>query len=779
MVQLENGINIMKLLFLTAIIALVSAFSLMAQEFWHTTRDFPGGVKTSFAAREDSILVVGTADGIWLSHNEGFEWEKKLASSHISSLLFSSSGTLIAGGNGKIFFSENEGSTWDSVGVGTIYPIRKIIENKDQTYFFIASGFTNEEGFVGDGVFYSGGDIKTWESRNTGLPTGLLAAEQLAVDKNGRVYVSLPDENTSGKGGLYFSDDMGMTWRQSALLVDNLGTIKVLNSFGISITPEDSVVVSVAGTNVNFSTRLNLVKHINDVSQDSPWKPWSVRKVGNWWDDLPLNEIHFAKNGDWYSSVSSSRSSGGSFYSTDKGMNWVKRTAGMGISQTDRFERNFHYESSAGKIFLVQLLDERVYYTNQSLLAPVIISGKVTDDQGKALTGVTIQAKNNIVRSNSNGEYEVVVPTGWSGRITPTLGNYEFSPAFESIQDAQNQTQNINFVGTYTGTYFISGKVSDVINQPIAQIPLSGFSEVVYTNDFGYYVGEVPARWTGTITPELTGYESNPGSMIYVDVRSDLVDQNFLIRKIGSLYIIGIVNDENGQSFPGVTLTGFPETTRVDQSGKFFGEVTKGWTGSITPVAEGYTFVPNSLQVTNLQSDLVNQVFVAIKETGTYLLSGYIKDERESPVHDVLLTGLPSEVRTLEDGSYRIELPKGWTGVITPKSEKYTFEPVSIPINVLSGQLDNQSFVAHIVTGIEDEELDLFDVYPNPSRSRSIHIRSEYIGNLTVFDSSGRRIWSGNSKDAIGAVIHLNSSGVFFVSMSYMNRVQTRKIIVF
>lgn len=297
--------------FLAALLLSCCSASAVSQVFWLTTRDFPGGPKTAFAGIQDSILFAGTSSGIWRSENEGFSWTKVLTSSSIFSLHASPNGKLLAGGRGKIFFSSDKGNTWDSVSVTTSFPIVKLVENHNHEYFFIASGFTDEEGFVGDGVFFSNGDLLNWEKRNTGLPPNLLAAEQITLDKNGRIYIALPDENTTGNGGLYYSNNNGLSWQQSPLFVTDLGTIKVLNSSAISVTPEDSVVVSVNGTAVNISVRLNIVKHIKDIDKSSSWRPWRVRKIGNWWEDVNLNAIHFSQNGDWYSSFTSTVSTGG------------------------------------------------------------------------------------------------------------------------------------------------------------------------------------------------------------------------------------------------------------------------------------------------------------------------------------------------------------------------------------------------------------------------------------------------------------------------------------
>jgi hypothetical protein len=767
----------MKVLFILILVSLTSLNG-YTQGFWLTTPDFPGGPKTSFVGLEDSILFAGTVNGIWKSENEGFSWTKKLTSSYIYNMHASSNGTIIAGGFGKLFFSNDKGTTWDSVSVSSALPIIKIVENKDHEYFFISSGFTNEEGFVGNGVFYSNGDLKSWVQRNNGLPAHLRSGEHLAVDRNGRVYVTLADENTSGLGGLYYSDNDGLNWTQSPLLVNNLGTIKVLNSFSISITPHDSVVVSVNGTAVNISTRLNLIKHVNDVAKNIPWRPWRIRKAGNWWEDLNLNSIHFAKNGDWYSSVSAPRSIGGSFYSTDKEHTWIRETTGLGISRTDGYESNFHYESAAGKVFMVQLLDERVYYTTQSLVNPITLSGNIKDDQGKSLMGVTITVKNLRIGTNAEGNYSITLPIGWSGTITPQLGKHIFEPESASIANAQGSLSDINFVGRYNGTYFISGFIKDISGQPVAQIPLEGFPQNVSTNEFGYYITEVPARWQGTITPVFNGYQFNPNSIVLPEVNSDRSDQNFIIRKAGTVYVIGKVTKEDGVPFIDVTLNGFPETTRIDAAGNFYGELPSGWTGTIIPVATGFSFTPDKIQVTNLQTDLLDQILVAspVSVIPKHTLSGFIKDQFGLPIENISLTGLPSEIKTSADGSYQVELTAGWSGIVTPLSEKYVFSPAYISINNISSPLSNRNFTASIITGVDDDEKS-FSIYPNPSKDGIIYITSRFEGRLSIATPTGQTIWSGDTHDILVKGFQLPEPGIYFMKIVYPKETRTVKVV--
>jgi hypothetical protein len=447
----------------------------------------------------------------------------------------------------------------------------------------------------------------------------------------------------------------------------------------------------------------------------------------------------------------------------------------MGISRTDRYESNFHYESAAGKVFMLQLLDERVYYTTQSLLNPITLSGNIKDDQGKPLAGVTITVKNMRIGTNAEDNFSVTLPLGWTGTITPELSNHVFEPESVSIINAQGSLENLNFVAKYIGAYFISGFIKDISVQPVAQIPLEGFPQNVSTNEFGYYITEVPARWQGTITPVFNGYKFNPNAIVFTEVNSDRSDQNFIIRKAGTVYVIGKVKKENGEPFIDATLNGFPETTRIDAAGNFYGEVPSGFTGIIIPVATGFNFTPDKIQVTNLQTDLLNQVLMAspVSVIPKYVLSGFIKDQFGLPIEKISLTGLPSEIETSTDGSYQVELTAGWSGIITPVSEKYVFTPAFISINNISSPLTDRNFITSIVTGVDDDEK-LFSVYPNPSRDGIINITSKLEGILNITTSKGQTIWSGSTHDIISKGFQLPEPGIYF--MKIVNPKETRTV---
>lgn len=357
---------------ITIILLLISITQTgFAQKFWLTTYEFPGREKTGITMTPNGCLFVSLTNGVIRSCNEGNSFDQILQASATYCIYSTSSAKVFVGGKGKIFSTSNNGQTWDSVSVGTTYPINKIIQNSQGQLFAITGVLTNDDGFIGDGVFFSNDNGMSWSQRNNGL--GIYnCIEQIAIDKNDRLYLSVADEYVTGNGGLFISENNGLLWEHINIRVDGKGDIndqiKVANAWSISISPQDTIYVSFFGTAVNTSVRLNTVKHISEVKNNTHWKVYNVNNSASWWLDKLLNNIHFARNGDKYSSVSGSINFGGTFFNKNNQTNWQKINFGLGIDVNGLQNIQHFAEAPNGKIFMVQTLDERVYYTDTSVV---------------------------------------------------------------------------------------------------------------------------------------------------------------------------------------------------------------------------------------------------------------------------------------------------------------------------------------------------------------------------------------------------------------------------
>ncbi|MCK6650751.1 MAG: hypothetical protein L6Q66_13930, partial [Bacteroidia bacterium] len=275
------------------------------QIFWRTTYEFPGREKTGITITPNGCLFVSLTNGIIKSCNEGNNFTTVLNSSAVFTIHSDNSGKIFVGGIGKIFRSFNNGQTWDSVILNTIFPIKKFIQNS-QGHLFAITGELTDNGYEGDGVLFSDNDGLTWSQRNNGLGV-YTCIDQIAIDKNDRLYISAADEYVSGNGGLFISENSGNLWEHIHIEVNGNGIfdnyLKIANCTGLSVSPDDSVCFSFSGVAINNLVKLNVVKNINEIRNDNYWKYYTVVSSPTWWIDRLLHNIHFAKNGDKYSSV--------------------------------------------------------------------------------------------------------------------------------------------------------------------------------------------------------------------------------------------------------------------------------------------------------------------------------------------------------------------------------------------------------------------------------------------------------------------------------------------
>lgn len=761
-----------------SLVFLLLSSVLFAQDNWSIIPSFPANAKTSFAGLQDSILFTGTGNGVWRTGDAGFTWTRSLKSNTIYSVYASSSGKVLAGGEGKLYYSNNKGLDWDSVTVATNFPISKITETSSGEFFFI-TGASTTDGYAGDGVFYNNGDLLNWEARNNGLGNIALYCEQIVVDANDLIYLGLGDENVNGSGGLFISENKGLTWQKISLEAENLGTVKTSNVYGISITPDDSVIFSVSGVVTNFAVTLNMIKHKDDLNESSAWRLIRAGSSNTWWLTGILNPIHFAASGEWYSSISAPLSNGGSYVSLDKGATWTKFNTGLGVSQTLQYENLIFYETSYGRIFAAQFLDNRIYGTNRSMLDPIYISGKITDDTGNPLLATIY---NGLYQSYSDneGNYSVKLPKNYSGQIRPVFGMHTFLPQTLEIESLTENLINQNFVGTYIGTHSIWGFVNDVYGNPVMNAEVKGFEQILYTNQYGAFVASVPHRWSGEIEVIVEGMEVSPAKKQIPPVTTSIYAYQFTARNAGTFLIEGEFLIQNDEPVV-VELKGLPETVRMQEDKKFVAQLQAGWSGTITPEAVGFSFTPASISITNLQKDSVNILFIAtaIENPVEYFqVSGSIQIG-SSPLEDVTLSGFPENVLTNENGQFSITLPENWQGTIVPQALGYTFSPTSIVVSPLTADVTDLNFIASLITDIDEGEAASIMAYPNPSTDGRFKILipdSLIAKEISIMDSKGRLVYSASANTEVD--YQLNESGLYLIRVSTNKGMQMLKLLV-
>ncbi len=333
------------------------------QQFWEPTGEFPGGPKTGIAVTGDSILFAGLTDGIIRSRDGGNSFETVLGASGIFSLYATASGSVLAGGTGKIYVTGDGGDSWDSMAVNSAFPVIQITENGQGALFAITGGY-DDEGYKGNGVFYAPGPGHHWEQRNGGLGS-FLGCEKIAADKNGRLYLAVHDHFVTGNGGLFISGDNGLKWEHVDVRIDGRGQVedrlRIEFSTGLSVSPQDSVYLSFQGLAGNGMVRLNVRRHTDDVGEAGHWTVCSVTESEQWWLDRTLHNIYFSGNGLWFSSSQGSLNTGGTWYTREGSGGWEQVNQNLEYYPLSHRDAQYFAEDGNGRIYMVQHLGEKIF----------------------------------------------------------------------------------------------------------------------------------------------------------------------------------------------------------------------------------------------------------------------------------------------------------------------------------------------------------------------------------------------------------------------------------
>ena len=142
-----------------------------------------------------------------------------------------------------------------------------------------------------------------------------------------------------------------------------------------------------------------------------------------------------------------------------------------------------------------------------------------------------------------------------------------------------------------------------------------------------------------------------------------------------------------------------PPGTYVTSSknGRYSLTVPSGWNGTIRPSLSGYRFIPESITYLNVQTDQQNQNFVAepvLLISGNARMGGVTLSYEES--------GAMRTVITSSDGSYSFQVPKHWSGTVTPSKIGYIFSPSSRTYANVVSNLTEQDYsivVTYTITG--------------------------------------------------------------------------------
>ena len=136
-------------------------------------------------------------------------------------------------------------------------------------------------------------------------------------------------------------------------------------------------------------------------------------------------------------------------------------------------------------------------------------------------------------------------------------------------------------------------------------------------------------------------------------------------------------------------MDGTAKTATADENGDYSLTVLYGWSGTVTPSLDGYTFNPPSWTYTDVMADRSAQDYSALSP---YTISG------NAGVAGATLSYMDGTAKTTtadENGDYRFIVSFDWSGTVTPSLDGYTFTPASKTYTGILADQTAQDYSAH------------------------------------------------------------------------------------
>jgi uncharacterized delta-60 repeat protein len=336
-----------------------------------------------------------------------------------------------------------------------------------------------------------------------------------------------------------------------------------------------------------------------------------------------------------------------------------------------------------------------------TVLPGFAVSGRIADLQGMAVPNVTVSCSGTPAAAsspvatqtstNSAGYFTLLVPNG-SYTISPSLTNYTFTPAVRNITINNASVAGQNFTGK-TGVS-LSGRISTGSGAAIANVTVtrSGSSTPVLTNSAGYYTFFSVQPGSITVTPSKSGYRFTPSAKTVNAGTSNVSGQNFI--GATGYSISGRVANASGvgQANINVKRTGSNQAALTNSAGYYtFTDVPDG-TYTITAVATGTSFAPESRVVTISGGDISGQNFIA---GPGYNIIGRISTSSGTPLAGVTVTRTGSAVTAVTNsaGYFVFSAVAPGTYTITPALGGHTFLPTNKTVVVTNTDISGQNFI--------------------------------------------------------------------------------------
>ncbi|MFH1719232.1 MAG: C25 family cysteine peptidase [Planctomycetota bacterium] len=329
-----------------------------------------------------------------------------------------------------------------------------------------------------------------------------------------------------------------------------------------------------------------------------------------------------------------------------------------------------------------------------------VVSGTVTFD-GSGLPGVHIEGFPDSVFTDENGYYSTEVEYGWPGRVAPLKDGYVFYPAWKDYSGVTSH-ETCDYTAAVR-TYNLSGHILASSGLGISGVTVSADNSggSTTTDPDGYYSLAVTHGWSGRIRPERAACDFSPSYLDYVNVTSDRMSQDYTVQTYA---ISGCVRASDGSPVSGVTISA-PNAVRsetTDSAGYYSVTVPHGWSGDVTLSRIGYVFDPAYTSYAGVTYDWIDQNYTAT--TQAHAISGYVRTFDGLGMSGVIVSADNDggSTGTAATGYYRLVVPHGWSGRVTPSRTGAMFAPAYRDYLNVTAELTDRNYTraqTHTISG--------------------------------------------------------------------------------
>lgn len=341
-------------------------------------------------------IYVGTASGkLFISDDAGASWSQKLsAEESFVKIVVAKNSFVYAASGKKLFYSHDGGNIWKNVELRSNFPITDLLVDTKGMVYASTAGVVDIGNGVGDfrgtGIFRSTDNGKIWNKFYL-IHDEAAPIYHLAQDSKGRMYAAL-NVSRGLAGGILYSKGPDSSWYYLHVPTmewasGEFDVVKIYSVYSLEVDQHDSIYISFdgasrSGSNGNSAAASVILKNsFEGALRGDAWKHMRVLPFGFPWMYQPVHNLFFASDAKrQFSSIQHIPASewGGTYYRSDNKRNWVRM--GSGISLINAGYNIHHYgEDSAGKIYLIQEYDPRVYFFDPTIPSSIPES-KIADN---------------------------------------------------------------------------------------------------------------------------------------------------------------------------------------------------------------------------------------------------------------------------------------------------------------------------------------------------------------------------------------------------------------